>query len=75
MLRSYLLGLGMQVVDYYGVAACLCGIVVATGGLKLSTALWCSGILLLGSPVACVFMIWRLSIGRIALQGREDFFN
>jgi hypothetical protein len=77
-----------QVVDYYGVALCLCGIIVATDmksvretgesegcGISAASIVWCLGVLILGSPVACVYMIWRISKGSIALQGNDrDFY-
>ena len=66
----------VQVVDYYGVAVCLCGIVLATGGYTWAGLAWCAGICIVGSPVACIYIIWRISKGSIALQGNDsDFFT
>mmetsp|Transcript_36793 Transcript_36793/g.67452 ORF Transcript_36793/g.67452 Transcript_36793/m.67452 type:complete len:139 (+) Transcript_36793:25-441(+) len=45
--------------DYYVVAFCFSGIVIATEGLARGL-LWALAINLLGSPCACVYMIYRL---------------
>lgn len=59
--------LAFTVADYYGVAIPLSAIMIATEG-RTGFA-WAAGTLLLGSPVACAYVAWRLAKGSIALQG------
>ena len=49
----------MTVGDYYGAALCLCGFIVATEPTASAMA-WSLGCLLLGSPVCCAYMLYRL---------------
>jgi hypothetical protein len=64
----------LQVADFYGVAAALVAIVIATEGLPCGL-LWSLGICILGSPVACGYLAWKLYKGSIALQGRAALFS
>jgi hypothetical protein len=57
----------VQVADFYGVALALCGIIIATEGQKGIP--WVLGVCILGSPVACAYMIFKLLQGNIALNG------
>lgn len=51
--------LRMTVVDYYGASLALAGIALVEEGLY--HGLWWSlGFLLLGSPVCCVYMVYRI---------------
>ena len=59
--------LAFTVADYYGVAIPLAAIMLATEGRNGYA--WAAGTLLLGSPVACAYLAWRLAKGSIALQG------
>mmetsp|Transcript_45290 Transcript_45290/g.107772 ORF Transcript_45290/g.107772 Transcript_45290/m.107772 type:complete len:142 (-) Transcript_45290:181-606(-) len=45
--------------DYYVVAFCLSGIIIATEGLAKGIA-WALAINLLGSPFACAYLIYKL---------------
>lgn len=47
------------VVDYYGAALCLCGIVVASEP-PLKAALWTMGICCGGTPFCCMYVINRM---------------
>ena len=53
----------MTVADYYGAALCLCGFIVATEPTGSAFA-WSLGCLLLGSPVCCLYMLYRLHYQR-----------
>ena len=53
----------MTVGDYYGSALCLCGFIVATEPAAQAAA-WSLGGLLLGSPVCCLYMLYRLHYHR-----------
>ena len=53
----------MTVGDYYGSALCLCGFIVATEPAAQAAA-WSLGCLLLGSPVCCLYMLYRLHYHR-----------
>jgi hypothetical protein len=58
----------LQVVDFYGVAIPLAGIMIATEG-KLGFV-WALGVLLLGSAVACAYVAFKLfTKGNITLGG------
>ena len=50
----------MTVVDYYGAAVPLCALVLASENSRIVAGAWIVAILLLGSPFACAWMIWRL---------------
>jgi hypothetical protein len=50
----------MTVADYYGGVLPLCGIVLASEPNRIVAIAWATGILLLGSPCACGWMVWRL---------------
>ena len=52
-------------IDYYGLNACFTGMVVAMEGK--SGFIWGAGVGLLGSPVACLYMIYKVH------QGNVDF--
>mmetsp|Transcript_27693 Transcript_27693/g.53842 ORF Transcript_27693/g.53842 Transcript_27693/m.53842 type:complete len:130 (+) Transcript_27693:52-441(+) len=47
------------VFDYYGAALCLCGIILSTEGLVVG-GLWSLGCCLLGTPVCCIYMMYRI---------------
>ena len=53
----------MTVGDYYGSALCLRGFIVATEPAAQAAA-WSLGCLLLGSPVCCLYMLYRLHYRR-----------
>mmetsp|Transcript_73428 Transcript_73428/g.203928 ORF Transcript_73428/g.203928 Transcript_73428/m.203928 type:complete len:244 (-) Transcript_73428:37-768(-) len=58
--------------DYYATALCLCGVVLASEGLWTG-ALWCMGILLLGSGFSCAYIIYRCAAHKtIALLARPN---
>jgi len=50
----------MTVLDYYGGVLPLCGIVLASEGNRIVALAWVVAILLLGSPFACAWVVWRL---------------
>ena len=56
--------LAATVVDYYGAALSLCGFVWMTEGVGMRAAAWTIGICLLGSPVACLYMLQLLFLSR-----------
>lgn len=62
----------MTVLDYYGVACCLAAIAVYSESLVLGV-LWSMGFMLLGSPVCCAYVCYRLVIhGGLSLTERRD---
>lgn len=65
-----------SVVDYYGASLCLCAIILATEQQITFGGLWCLGVLLLGSPVACVYMAIRAAKASIALRSSpNDYYT
>lgn len=54
--------LWMSVVDYYAVAVCFSTIIVHTETKALHSFMWVTGIMFLGSPVCCVYMIYRCAL-------------
>jgi len=52
--------LKMTTLDYYGAALPLCFVILTTEPSVAIGALWSAGVLLLGSPVACGWMAYRL---------------
>ena len=50
--------LWMSTLDYYGAAACLSAIVIATES-QLRGMLWTVSFLLLGSPMCCIYVAYR----------------
>lgn len=66
----------MQVVDYYGVSLCFCGIILATEKQRMLGAMWCLGVLILGSPIACVYMALRAAKASIVLRNTpNDYYT
>jgi hypothetical protein len=63
----------LQVIDFYGVAIPLAGVIIATEGRPGFA--WAAGVLLQGSPVACAYIAWRLTKGSIALQGSAEGYS
>eukprot|EP00892_Ulva_mutabilis_P005553 jgi/Ulvmu1/336/UM001_0340.1 len=61
-----------SVIDYYGVSLCFCGIILATESLSITGALWVLGVLLLGSPIACVYMAVRAAKASLALKNSPN---
>ena len=57
--------------DYYHMAACFCGIVIATEN-RIAAAIWCSLILLLGAPFATLYTAKQIGIAS-SLQLRENY--
>jgi len=56
------------VTDFYGASLCLCGIALATDGLRALP--WVVGFLLIGSPVACAWTLWKAATGTLRLGER-----
>lgn len=64
--------LWMTVVDYYGVACCLAAVAIYSESLVLGI-LWSLGFMLLGSPVCCAYVCYRLVIhGGLSLSEKRD---
>jgi hypothetical protein len=51
----------MAVVDYYQGALPLCGVVLASELNRIVAFAWITGILLVGSPFSCAWIVWRLA--------------
>ena len=63
----------MTVGDYYGACLCLCGFIVVTEPLVPAIG-WSLGCLLLGSPVCCAYMLYRLHTHRtLRLFDRDSY--
>ena len=62
----------LQVADFYGVAIPFAAIIIATEGLARGAG-WAVGTCLLGSPVACGYLAWKLTSGSIALRGFDGY--
>ncbi len=60
----------MTILDYYGVAACLSAIAIYSEDVPYG-ALWAIGFCLLGSPVACLYIVIRLLFKSISLRDRD----
>jgi len=60
------------VIDYYGVSLCFCGIILATEKLTTAGGLWCLGVLILGSPIACVYMALRAAKASLVLKNSPN---
>lgn len=66
----------VQVADYYGVSLCLCGIIVASEQQLWVSALWSLGVLILGSPIACIYMALRAAKSSIVLKNTpNDYYS
>ena len=68
--------LAATVVDYYGSTLCLCGVVLGTADRWWADGIaWALGCCLLGSPVACLWVLyqvrWRRRPLRLARQRAE----
>ena len=63
----------LQVMDFFGVALPFAGIMVATEG-KIGFA-WGAALLVVGSPVACGYIAWKLTRGSIALSGDASDYS
>lgn len=64
----------MTVLDYYGVAFCLAVIVVGSEDMPYGV-LWSLGFCLLGSPIACLYIVYRLYYKGISLRERDSVFK
>ena len=62
----------VQVADFYGVTIPFVAIILATEGLARGAG-WAVGTCLLGSPVAGVYVAWKLTKGSIALRGADGY--
>ncbi|CAK9014255.1 Hypothetical protein (Fragment) [Durusdinium trenchii] len=61
----------LAVLDYYHMAACFCGIVIATE-TRIASTIWCLLILLLGAPFATLYTAKQIGIAN-TLTLREDY--
>lgn len=52
--------LKMTTIDYYGAALPLCAVILLSEPSLTIGAVWSTGVLLLGSPVACTWVAYRL---------------
>ena len=48
------------IVDYYGAALALCGVILSSEPKLLVGAAWCAGCLFLGTPFCCLYVATRL---------------
>ena len=52
------------VIDYYGTALCLCGVILSSEDKWSRGLAWTAGVLLLGSPLSCLWVLtWLLKGG------------
>mmetsp|Transcript_5928 Transcript_5928/g.6049 ORF Transcript_5928/g.6049 Transcript_5928/m.6049 type:complete len:139 (+) Transcript_5928:100-516(+) len=56
------------VIDYYGAATCLCVIALLSEPALYMGIIWSIGFLLLGSPICCLYCIYRLVFKSLALK-------
>ena len=54
--------LGTTVVDYHVIAICMSAITIGTEGWKYG-GLWALGLNIIGSPIACFYVIYKLQKG------------
>jgi len=52
------------VVDFYGACLCLCGVILCTEQSWSAGVGWCVGCCLLGSPVCCIWVLWKVWQGK-----------
>ena len=58
------------VIDYYGAALCLCGVILSSEETWFQGLMWTTGCLLLGSPICCLWvLLWlKKSGGSLRLE-------
>lgn len=61
----------VQVVDFYGAAAGMCAIMIATEGVY--GIFWAAGTLTLGCVVPLSYMVWKLHTGSVRLTGKGEY--
>eukprot|EP00550_Attheya_septentrionalis_P002916 CAMPEP_0198301558 /NCGR_PEP_ID=MMETSP1449-20131203/52076_1 /TAXON_ID=420275 /ORGANISM="Attheya septentrionalis, Strain CCMP2084" /LENGTH=117 /DNA_ID=CAMNT_0044003669 /DNA_START=196 /DNA_END=549 /DNA_ORIENTATION=+ len=52
--------LSATVVDYYGACLCFCGVVLSSEPKWHVGVAWTLGCCLLGSPICCIWVLWKL---------------